>query len=110
LLDLRTVSEHALSVNRADVVQVDIDQVTLLDQLIEFLTENNVIETAVGNSPDRPVGVLIVCRSPLGSTKPVTTIIAAGPAKYGTLQASREDSSRSERPRIEVDCCKMRDR
>ncbi|MEK7992180.1 MAG: hypothetical protein AAB403_00090 [Planctomycetota bacterium] len=56
------------------------------EKAIEFLNEKEEVQSAVELSPDCPVGVLIVCRSPLGTKKPVTTIIAAGPTKYGTLQ------------------------
>ncbi len=56
------------------------------EQLIEFLNHKDDVEVALDRSPGSPVGALIVCRSPLASTKPVTTIIAAGPSKYGTFQ------------------------
>lgn len=56
------------------------------EQLIEFLNHKDDTEVVLDKSPGTPVGVLIVCRSPLKSEKPVTTIIAAGPSKYGTLQ------------------------
>lgn len=38
----------------------------------------------IDRAPDRPAGALVVCRSPLGTTEPVMTIIVAGCSTDGT--------------------------
>lgn len=53
---------------------------------IEFIDHRDRHKSVLDKSPNRPAGVLIVCRCPPGAKKNVTTLVIAGATKFGTLQ------------------------
>lgn len=53
---------------------------------INFIDQRGEMRHEDDHSPNGPVGALVVCRCPLQTAADVTTIIAAGCTRYGTLQ------------------------
>jgi hypothetical protein len=53
---------------------------------VHYIDHHDEVAHILDKSPSRPVGALVVCRSPLGTDEPVTTIIAVGSSRFGTVQ------------------------